>query len=399
METEDDTGLLIGRVAAGDRSAFKKLYDARAKVLLAMCEQAYTDSATADAWFIAGFEAVWRRTSEFEAQEGSATEWMLGCFADLPTNVDQSDQKVLECFEKLAADQKDALVMAKEETSSYEDIALTLKIPVGDVRPWFRNGLSALEACVNKDGEPRDEQVQEANLLAAESALGLLTQSERAAFDAVAEVDSSLREQKETWRAILAQLPAPAERVEALWYRICERLPEATDLDVQTGQPNAAQTDTGSEPQKRRLWSRIGLVPYAAFGLVMALLVLSFVDLRMEPERPQPDYGVALREAEGGISVDVGYTGESGVLAIRHISGSAPSGKALELWLMPSGSDTPISLGVVGNREGESIVIPAELRASIAGGQVILTEERLGGSISKRPTGQTIASGVLVQAD
>ena len=66
---------------------------------------------------------------------------------------------------------------------------------------------------------------------------------------------------------------------------------------------------------------------------------------------------------------------------------------------MPAGNNTPISLGVVGNRERKRIVIPAELRASIAGGQVILTEKRLGGSTSKRPTGQTLASGVLVQAD
>jgi anti-sigma-K factor RskA len=392
MTTDGGSAHWIEGVGDGDLASTRKLFDGIALDIWNFDTGADAAVAAREVR-AANFLAVCARSAEFLGQDGSLYDWVSE-ITPPETGIDEHGKGIGSALAAVDAQTRRAIVVAATNDITYEEIASVLRIPVGDVREWFRKGLERIAdhsgLGLNSDA---DEVLQEADMLSAECAFGVLTDGERRALEAVLEVDPSLQDRLLIWTELAEGLAEIGTELESIWDLVFTHLVSAQEpVDQDTA------SDVGDElsgEPKSGLLSRIGLVPYAALGLVLALLVLTFFDLRLEPERPMADYSATLSDQENGLSIVVDYVSETGVMVVRHVSGSATEGRALELWLVMADREAPISLGVVGNRREERIVIPETLRTTLPASSVAVTEERLGGSSNGRPAGESLTTATF----
>ena len=244
---------------------------------------------------------------------------------------------------------------------------------------------------------PRDER----DALAAEFVLGLLEGEDLAEAGTRLSRDAEFAAAVEAWHRRLAPLFDSVRDIEPptdLWQRIERR------LDVQS--PGAG---SGEEPPntvvpiagRERFWRRTALAMTAlAAGLALVL------GLRIaEPERPAPPPVRA--QPEPALIASLASDDNSAALAVAVEAGRgsilvtparlAPApGRDRQLWLIPAGATTPVSLGLIRSATPQRIRIPAALAAAFGPKATIaLSVEPVGGSPTGLPTGPVIASGTL----
>lgn len=215
--------------------------------------------------------------------------------------------------------------------------------------------------------------------LAAEYALGLLSQAEAEAFEARMVQEPALRDSYAAWVEDLVALTddiAPVDPPERLRARI-----EAQAF--------------GAAPPRRR-FGLFGWLAGAGAALVLAaavVLVIGPVD-RISPDAPPPL--VAQVEAEdGSLVLAAGFDPQTGQLAVSRDTGQAVSGRVLELWLI-AGDAAPVSLGVLPDDGTARIDVPETLRPALAPGAVLaVSDEPPGGSPTGQPTGAVLAVGQI----
>ncbi|MFP7570370.1 anti-sigma factor domain-containing protein [Marivita sp. S2033] len=225
---------------------------------------------------------------------------------------------------------------------------------------------------------PPDEPVTEA----AEYALGLLTDAERAAFEARLAASRDLQDEVGAWQTYLAELALAEVDEVAPPPQLRKRL-EATLF----------------QNKRRSIWQLVW--PYAAGGAAAALVLWLAVsnDLLLPDDGLRPTLQAELAATpEGG---DVVLTAQvdpaAGQVEVARGGATPPEGRVFELWLIV-GENAPVSLGVLDDGATTRLTLPQTTLASLSGATLAITDEPPGGSPTGAPTGTIRAAGTLTSS-
>lgn len=230
---------------------------------------------------------------------------------------------------------------------------------------------------------------------AAEHALGVLDAEARRAADARVGSDAAFRAELREWEDRLAPLAdevAPVEPPATVW----ERIEASTTVESLAGARLVRGARTG-------LWDSVGFWRAAAGGLgalAAACLVLA-VMVGVRPREAAAPRAAHMMVAEvntpdGAPMLVVSYDPDRKLAMVMPMPGhDAPSGRAMQLWLIPA-DGRPRSLGLVGGGHPAHMLMPAEMDALMASrARLAVTVEAAGGSPTGQPTTTPVASGAL----
>jgi anti-sigma-K factor RskA len=227
-----------------------------------------------------------------------------------------------------------------------------------------------------------DERTQ-----AAEYVLGLLEGEARADAERRLASDAGFAREVERWRARFAEFddttePQPAG--DALWNRI-----EAT---MAGGAPQSGARSSAWS----RLWSDIAVLRAATIGASLAVLMLAVgLGVAIRQARLQPVMVAVLVDGDRtGAVVHAFADGRVVLLPLTSIN--VPSGRALQVWTLPSRERGPVSVGLMDRAR----TLELELKDLPRPGPDQLFEitlEPAGGSPTGRPTGPILFKGNTAQ--
>ena len=171
---------LLRRVAAGDRGAFRRIYDLQAPRLYAIALRVTRQGPLAADAVHDALLQVWRNAGRFEAARGSPEAWLLSLVRyraldiarrrgrespvspdDLPEPVDEDpdplqrlassrDAAALHgCLRQLEADRRRLLLLAFVDGLSHSEVAERVSMPLGTVKSWIRRSLQSLRLCLD----------------------------------------------------------------------------------------------------------------------------------------------------------------------------------------------------------------------------------------------------------
>jgi anti-sigma-K factor RskA len=220
-------------------------------------------------------------------------------------------------------------------------------------------------------------------VLAAEYALGLLTDEERIAFEARLDDDPALRAEVIAWDEHFAS--AILEDVEPV------------EPSPQVGK--RLQTLL-FKPQKESFWQQIW--PYGLGGVAAALVLwLTISTGVIMPDGPtlQPDLVAELAPTPDGDGLVIRASVDTslGAVEVVRAAGQPPEGRVFELWLI-AGDAAPVSLGLLDAGESTVIDLPEEVLALLPGALLAISDEPPGGSPTGAPTGAVRAAGPLTSS-
>lgn len=176
---------LLARVAIGDRSAFKSLYDLTAGLLMTTAYRVVQDKSLAEDVVQDVFAGLWHKASELDAPVARNLGWLcvitrnraidhvrrrpndvsMQAFSDegeeythdAPSDTpDLFDQLSMEqdnlclrrCLEQLQAEPRQAVLLSYFEGLTHVELAERMKRPLGTVKAWTRRSLLALKQCM-----------------------------------------------------------------------------------------------------------------------------------------------------------------------------------------------------------------------------------------------------------
>lgn len=223
-------------------------------------------------------------------------------------------------------------------------------------------------------------------LLAAEYALGLLDEPERRVAEARIEAEPSFARDVEWWREQLGTFDAgPVAPPARLWRAIETRL-GANDDDAKR---------SGGD-SRRWKWATAALAA-ALLGVIVLRPTPAPVEVRVPVERAAAQPLVASLTGARGTTVTVAYDRDTRrvlVTPARLLAGTRDA----ELWVIPLGSATPVSLGVIDAGKPRSRDIEKSVTGLIAEGATLaISLEPRGGSTTGAPTGPVVATGKIVR--
>jgi len=173
----DDLARLIPRIAAGDRAAFRWVYDLHAPLMYAVALRITREAPLASDAVHDAFLQLWRNAGRFDISRGNPEAWLISLVRyraldiarrrtrevsdeDVPEPMDE-DPNPLErlaaardaaalhhCLEQLEPDRRRLLGLAFIEGLSHSEVAERLKLPLGTVKSWIRRSLQALRLCL-----------------------------------------------------------------------------------------------------------------------------------------------------------------------------------------------------------------------------------------------------------
>jgi RNA polymerase sigma-70 factor, ECF subfamily len=180
METGPiDHAALVAAIAAGDRTALRRLYDAEGGRLLAIAERIVRRRALAEEVVQDALIQVWQKAASFDAAIGSARAWIYTIVRHRALNVlrdgaredlldldevtaltDQAtvaedaferlprEDRLRGCLEALDPAKRKSVLLSYVAGYSHGEIAGLLKVPVGTAKSWVRRALTALKDCM-----------------------------------------------------------------------------------------------------------------------------------------------------------------------------------------------------------------------------------------------------------
>ena len=154
---------------------------------------------------------------------------------------------------------------------------------------------------------------------------------------------------------------------------------------------------------RARLWRGYGLVTTALAAGLALMLVLRVADPGAPPAQPtssspEPVLLAALAAENGNASLAVVFERRQGTMLVTPARLRTPTGRDLQLWLIPAGATRPVSLGVIRATTPQRLSVAASVAASLGpNATVALSIEPIGGSPTGLPTGQVIATGLLAR--
>ena len=185
MNTPADLGALLARVAIGDRSSFRRLYDATAPSLLGVALRILRDRTRAEDVVQEAFVNVWHRAATYRESAGAPMTWLTAIVrnraldalrsesrhgADSLTDdedamLDIEDERpgpmalltqaadalaIRACLETIDGSQRQCLALAYYHGLSHSEMAAHLGSPIGSVKVWLRRGLEKIRRCLER---------------------------------------------------------------------------------------------------------------------------------------------------------------------------------------------------------------------------------------------------------
>lgn len=180
MLEDSELVTLLGRVAMGDRVAFRSLYDALSPKLYGLCLRLLKRPDLADEVLQDAFVSIWHNAHEYHVERGSAGGWMLTIaryraldalrrrrfevYTDDDTLISLAEAQVSDepdkdetsflalqgCLEQITEQQRVSLLRAYYEGMSHEELAQHMATPLGTVKSWVRRGLMSLKRCLEQ---------------------------------------------------------------------------------------------------------------------------------------------------------------------------------------------------------------------------------------------------------
>lgn len=173
----EDLGSLIPRVAAGDRAAFRRVYDTHASRMYAVALRITRQGPLASDAVHDAFLQLWRNAGQFDALRGNPEAWLLSLVRyralditrrrvrevsdeDMPETIDDDpdplqrltaarDAAALHaCLGQLETERRRLLAMAFIDGLSHSEVAERVKMPLGTVKSWIRRSLQSLRLCL-----------------------------------------------------------------------------------------------------------------------------------------------------------------------------------------------------------------------------------------------------------
>jgi anti-sigma-K factor RskA len=222
---------------------------------------------------------------------------------------------------------------------------------------------------------------EEASTLAAEYVLGLLPAAERQAFANRLADEPGLTELVHYWEEHFVQIADTVEPV-APGPQVFNKIERR--LFAETAKPRAS------------LWNSLVFWRGVATAAIVGLLVLGAWNFRPIANVENQALVAQLAGDQSQVRLFAYFDKASGELRLNRTGGAAVAGRSLELWLI-SGSDAPVSLGVLPAEATSRHIVPAALRSKFADGTLAISDEPLGGSSTGAPTGAVLATGKLTQ--
>jgi RNA polymerase sigma-70 factor, ECF subfamily len=173
----DDTAALLLSCAAGDRLAFRVLYDRWAARLHGIALRITRQSGLAADATHDTFVQIWQQAHRFDPARGSAEAFLVTVLRyraldivrrrarevpafDMDERPDDTPNALAQlvgsaeatelgrCLGLLDAERRRLVVMAFVEGLSHSELAAKLKLPLGTVKSWIRRSLLSLRECL-----------------------------------------------------------------------------------------------------------------------------------------------------------------------------------------------------------------------------------------------------------
>ena len=171
----------VAQVALGDRSAFRRLYDATSPKLFAIALRILREESKAEDVLQDSFVNVWNGAASYNASLSAPMTWMVTIVRNRAldyvrridqkaVSLDEDLEAVLEseqpspvdlasqgqdataldrCLKRLDAGQRQAIAFAYFQGLTHSELATTLRIPIGTVKTWIRRGLEKMRRCLD----------------------------------------------------------------------------------------------------------------------------------------------------------------------------------------------------------------------------------------------------------
>ena len=173
-DTAEVARLLVA-VAAGDRKAFRSLYDQVSRRMMATAMRILRDQALAEDAVQEAFVKIWRHAARFDPERGAPFAW-IGTIArnaalDRVTSardisardvtplaevdlgayeVEPMDMYLIQCLRNLPQPRGEALVLMYVHGLTHRELAEKLLVPLGTVKSWIRRGAMELRECLEE---------------------------------------------------------------------------------------------------------------------------------------------------------------------------------------------------------------------------------------------------------
>lgn len=183
LRSADDRKELVAvveRVAHGDRSAMKALYERTSAKLYGICLRVLGSTAEAEEVLQDVYLTVWRKADSFSADKASPITWLsvmarnraidrirmrrikstdldeaMDIAADDPSAFDLAAQaedreRLSRCLDELDERPRSAIRSAFLDGATYNELAKRESVPLGTMKSWIRRGLQSLRGCLER---------------------------------------------------------------------------------------------------------------------------------------------------------------------------------------------------------------------------------------------------------
>lgn len=171
----------MARLAAGERSALRELYDATSAKLFGVCVRILSDRGDSEDVLQEVYITVWRRAGAFDPARASAVAWLTAVARNRAidrlrarsplTGAAQVDEleiaddaegaearmmrteegrRLHACLAKLRPEEGSVIRTAFLGGLTYEALAQRTGKPLGTVKSWVRRGLIRLRECLDR---------------------------------------------------------------------------------------------------------------------------------------------------------------------------------------------------------------------------------------------------------
>jgi RNA polymerase sigma-70 factor (ECF subfamily) len=178
-----DLQQLLARVALGDRTAFRRLYDATAPSLFGVALRIVRQRDRAEEVLQDAFVNAWNRAAGYQAALSQPMTWLtaivrnraLDELRSARQNADSMDDQegegvaaiedtqpgplglleqaadalaIRDCLDAIEGSQRQCLALVYYHGYSHSEVAAHVGSPIGSVKVWLRRGLDKLKRCL-----------------------------------------------------------------------------------------------------------------------------------------------------------------------------------------------------------------------------------------------------------
>jgi RNA polymerase sigma factor (sigma-70 family) len=186
-----DLGTLMFRVAMRDQAAFKQLYDATVRCLLAIIMRMLHERAWSEDVLQEVYVSIWNAAPNYSAAKAQPMTWLMAIARNkamdalrgsrterqhvaraMPTTDDEGTgaqdvaderagpldrlvqaidtQRLRHCLQRLEPAQRQAIALAFYDGLTHVELAAHMRQPLGTVKAWVRRGLERLKPCLDR---------------------------------------------------------------------------------------------------------------------------------------------------------------------------------------------------------------------------------------------------------